>query len=210
VIGGRKSGKTNTLMLIGKTFADRGGEVFVLGGDEWKSFCAETGATLFTGVENPEWEAFMEKMLQNYIIPRNIERKKADNKEQAAKIAAGFKPFVLLIDNVDAYCDLGGKQFTPKDATLLGQLVSQASNFGMYTFCSAQSGNLRSRGMQDPLKSLIDQQRGIALGGRLGDVDPWNVALPYRQKNAALPMGTAWYISGDTYRQVVLPLLVEE
>ena len=117
---------------------------------------------------------------------------------------------MLLIDNLDAYCDIGGLHFNTKDATLLGQLVSQAANFGMYTFCSALSGNLRSRAMQDPLKSLIDQQRGIALGGKLGDVDPWNVALPYRQKNAALPMGMAWYISSDTYKQVVLPLLVEE
>ena len=64
--------------------------------------------------------------------------------------------------------------------------------------------------MQEPLKSLIDQGRGLALGGRLGDVDPWNVSIPYRQKNAPLPMGTAWYVSGDTCKQVVLPLLVEE
>ncbi len=210
IMGNRKSGKTNALMFFAKTFADRGGEVFVLGGDEWKSFCAENGITLFTGTENPEWEEFMTRMPKEYIIPRNTERKKAQNKEQTAKIAASHRPFVLLIDNLDAYCDITGQHFTVKDATLLGQLMSQAANFGMYTFCSVTSGNLRSRGMQDPLKSLMDQGRGLALGGKLGDVDPWNVAMPYRQKNAALPMGTAWYISGDTYKQVVLPLLVEE
>lgn len=209
IMGGRKSGKTNALMLIGKTFADRGGEVYVLGGDEWKSFCQETGATLFTRADTPEWEEFMNKMRTDYIIPRNKLRKTAENKEQTARIAAGHTPFVLLIDNLDNYCDMVGQHFSSKDATLLGQLMSQAANFGMYTFCSVTSGNLRSRAMAEPLKQLLDQNRGIALGGKLGDVDPWNVSMPYRQKNAALPAGTAYYISDDTYRTIVLPLLVE-
>ena len=209
IMGGRKSGKTNALMLIGRTFIDRGGDVFVLGGDEWKSFCQETGATLFTGVDNPEWEDFMNRMRNEYIVPRNKLRKTAQNKEQLMKVASEHRPFVLLIDNLDAYCDMSGQHFSIKDSTLLGQLVSQAANFGMFTFCSVLSGNIRSRSMQDPLRSLIDQQRGIALGGKLGDVDPWNISMPYRQKNAVLPVGNAFYISGDTYKQIVLPLLVE-
>ena len=209
IMGGRKSGKTNALMHIGRAFADRKAEIFVLGGEEWRGFCAETGAVLFTGL-GEDWNAFMARMVPDYVAPRNKLRKTAQNKEQTAAIAGRHTPFVLLIDNLDAYTDLTGKGFAPKDAQLLAQLMSQAANFGMYTFCTALSANLRQRIMQEPLRTLVDQQRGIALGGKLDDVDPWNVNMPYKQKKAALPIGTAYYISGDVCRQVVFPLLVEE
>ncbi|MBR6184891.1 MAG: type VII secretion protein EssC [Clostridia bacterium] len=209
VLGGRKTGKTNTLMCIGRTFAERDAEIFVLGGEEWRPFCQQTGAELFTAPDD-RWKEFSQRMVKDYIAPRNVLRKTAKSKDQLAAVAGSHRPFVLLIDNLENYMELSGPNaLTPQDAKLLGQLMSEAANFGMYAFASVNAGNLRQRAMQSPLKQLIDQQRGIAMGGKLGDTDPWGIAMPYRQKNAALPKGMAYYVNGENVRQVVLPLVTE-
>lgn len=210
IIGGRKSGKTNALMHIALGFKARGADVFVLGEDEWNSFCAENGFTLLRAGTD-QWTEFMADLVPKYIAPRNTLRKTAQNKEQTGRIAASHKPFVFLADNFDNYTDVTARNHIgAKDITLLGQLFSQAANFGMYSFITMNTANIRSRVMNEAVKSMVDQQRGIALGGKLGDVDPWGVSAPFRQKNVSLPIGTAFYVSGEVFKQIVIPLVVEE
>ena len=207
VLGGRKSGKTNALMHIGRLFREKGGDVFVLGGTEWMDFCQETGASLLKPA-TPEWEAFMTSLLEDYGKPRKQAKDAAKNKDQLYQTAAGFKPFALLIDNLETYMS-GDTALKENELKLLAFLTATAENSAMYTFMSMAPANMRSLSMLNPLKTLVGQQRGIVLGGRLGEVSPWNVNVPYRQKNAVLPAGTAYYISGDQCRQIVFPLLAD-
>ena len=209
IIGGKKSGKTNALMHIARCFAERGAAVYVLGGEEWREFSQQHHIALATAL-NSEWDAMLDSLMVNYAQPRMKERNNIQNKKQMEKLAASFPPVALIIDNIHQYVDAAGTHFSDQHTRRIANLFSIAQNMGFYTFTSIAAGSMKKCAYLEPVKTIIDQQRGLIIGGKMNDLDPWNVTMPYQLKKVSLPVGTAFYVNGDSFRQVVFPLLIEE
>lgn len=213
ITGARKTGKTNALMCIAKTFAQRGAMVYIAGGDEWNQFIAEIGATRLRP-ESKEYADFIcGSLITDYVKPRNAEKKTAQNKSQLKEIASRHVPIVMIFDNMDEFMDIGKYPHFTNAAKMLGFMFTDAANCGIYTFASVSTGALTTMARQTPFVQLIGQNRGIVMGGRFGDNDVWNIpntVMNYKQKNASLPKGNGFMVNGESVEQIVFPLLVEK
>ncbi len=213
ITGGRKTGKTNALMCIAKEFIERGGQVYVIGSDEWMQFIHENGLTRLMPESQDCIEFINSKLIEQYIKPRNAAKKTAVNKAELRKIAASHQPIAFIFDDIDAYLDITKNPNFANAVRMIGFMCTDAANCGIYTFMSVSANSLNSVSRQNPVSQLIGQGRGIALGGKFGDCDVWNVpntVMNYKQKNALLPKGTGYIIASDSVEQIVFPLLVEK
>ena len=212
VTGGRKTGKTNALMCIARGFVLKGADIYIIASDEWKAFATQIGARRL----NPRTEECIQEIVRvsrEEIHKRFIQLSEASNKAETRAIAASHKPIVFIIDDLDSYMDISKYTEFHKELERLGNFCSAAASCALYTFASAASGGLVMNSRQAPIAQLIDQGRGIVMGGKLGEADVWNLpsnVISYRQKNAALPKGTGYLITEESLEQVVFPLLVEK
>ena len=214
ITGARKTGKTNALMCIAKSFAEKGAMVYIAGKDEWKPFIEEIGAKRMLP-ETKEFENFINAtLITDYIRTRNAEKKAATNKAQLRETAGKHVPIVLIFDDMDMYMsDAARYPYFTNAMKNLGFYFSEAANCALYTFAGISAGALSMCARQTPCAQLVGQSRGIVLGGRFGDCDVWNIpntVMNYKQKNVSLPKGTGYIVNGENIEQIVFPLLVEK
>ena len=204
ISGARQSGKTNVLKGIARTFAARSARIYAYGKEDWNTFSRELGIEMIPGTE-AGWGKLQQDLVSGYIVPRNQARKAAlaESPEAMEAVMRQYPPVALLIDNLDGVVE----NLPQPVSTFLAQTAAEADYFGIYLFATvSHQGYARTHGMLEPMKSLSAQMRGVALGGRLNDCDPWGVTMPFAMKNKSLPMGQAYLIDGDRVRQIVLPL----
>lgn len=207
ISGARQSGKTNALKGIARTFAARGARIYAYGKEDWNTLSRELGIEMIPGTE-AGWGKLQQDLVSGCIVPRNQARKAAlaESPEAMEAVMSQYPPVAVLIDNLDAVVENLPQQVS----TFLSQMASEADYFGVYLFATvSHQGYARTHGMLEPMKSLSAQMRGVALGGRLNDCDPWGVTMPFAMKNKSLSMGQAYLIDGDRVRQIVLPLATE-
>lgn len=211
VTGPKKSGRTNFLKLMAKLYAARGADVFIIGDASWVRLAKELNAKLYTTQD--EIVAFTQEFVKNYPGQRKPLRDEAlkQGKAAARKLALTFKPAVVLIDNVDRFNkDFAGSQYVQAQQFLqnvYAQMSRQADHYNVALFMSLCSSE-RMYASSEPLKSLIQQGRGIALGGKLADYDPWNIgsSLPMAARSKALPLGHGYVTNNGTHTRLVVPL----
>lgn len=201
ITGPRQSGKTNLLRLLAEQWHQRNAKLCVVGDDSWNQLCRRLGAELYD-LKSESWEAYV-SWLNEEIKARNLKRKAAQAVSTAElnRLARSFDPVVILIDDLDRFIT----QNPAVANKLFAEVASRAAKFGIYMYASISHQAYAPVRMQEPLVSLARQQRGIALGGKLSDCDPWNVQMPYSKKNAALPLGEAYLFNNGDVSQIILP-----
>jgi len=211
VTGPKKSGRTNFLKLLARLFTSRGAEVYVIGDSGWNEICRETGAKLYTTPD--EIIAFTSDFVKEYPGKRKPVRDAAlaESKAAARKKALEFKQCVVLIDNAERF----NKDFTAekyaKDMgfmqNVFGQMSSRAELYNMALFMSV-SFTERTYCQSEPMKSLIAQGRGISLGGKLNEFDPFGIGatLPMQARSKATPAGCGYLFDNGAMVQIVTPM----
>ncbi len=201
ICGARQGGKTNLLQLLAGLWQQRGANICVVANEEWSGFCADKGLARYT-LKTPDWEAYV-AWLNTEIRSRAQARKAAQAKGGAEldKLIRAWEPVVILIDDLENFITRN-----PDVANnLFAEVAKKAAGFGIYLYASLSHNSYAQVRMMEPLVSLARQQRGVALGGRLNECDPWNVSMPYARKNAALPRGEAYHINNGTVTRIVVP-----
>lgn len=204
LIGPNKSGKTNAMQFLANHFRKIGSELILFGKDEWMPFATRLGVPLYTDAASEELSsAFSE--LKEKVTERALQLKAAGaiSLEEKAAVSRTLKPIVLLLDNIDVFCD----RATQDKITLLNDISSRGAGFAIYLFVAvSQQGYIKVSGTSF-INTLVSQQRGIALGGKLNNCDPWNIAMPYQVKNISLPVGRGYFMREDTPQQILFPLV---
>ena len=210
ITGPRKCGRTNLLMLIARTMLARGAEVHVMGDSEWKAFAKETGISLYTTPkEIADFSRFFAEERLNPRTPLKVEAK-AQGKAALRKCAMSLQPIAVIFDNAQRIAtdfntqELADSLKMMRD--LYGQLCAKADHYGFYFFFSAPF-TAQAFFMQEPLKSLIAQGRGISLGGKVYDCNPLGIAnlMPSAMARRQLASGEGYLIADGQVRQIVVP-----
>jgi S-DNA-T family DNA segregation ATPase FtsK/SpoIIIE len=201
VVGGRQSGKTNYLRLVAKLWNQRGASICVVADEAWSEFCQKEKLTRYDQ-KSPEWEKYV-SWLNEEIKARAGKRKAAQASGAAAldKLVRQMEPVVILLDDLDNFITKN-----PEVANrLFAEVAKKAAKFAIYMYASVSHNAYTQVRMQEPLLSLARQQRGIALGGKLNECDPWNVQMPFSKKNVAFPRGEAYLINNGDVSHIVIP-----
>ncbi len=92
-------------------------------------------------------------------------------------------------------------------ADLLAQMSTIAELYNIFIFMSVSSAN-RLFEREEPIKSLIAQGRGVALGGRLSDFDPLGISasLQPQTRSQALPAGAGYLVTNAGIVSIRVPL----
>ena len=202
IIGGRQSGKTNLLQLLVRIWKQKHAKICVAADAAWDEFCKKNDIDRYEDFKSKEWESYV-SWLNNEIKLRNQRRKQAQLSGTAAlnETVKAMEPIVLLIDDLDS--------FITKNPDVVNQLFAdvagRAAKYGIYLF-AAVSHNAYSRvRMMEPLVSLVRQQRGVALRGKLNECDPWGIQMPFSKKSVTFPLGEAYLINNGEALRVVIP-----
>lgn len=201
IIGARQSGKTDLLRLIAKLWKARGAQICIAADEAWSAFCREEDLMRYD-CKSAEWESYV-SWLNETIRERAILRKQAQSEGAAAlqALTRMFEPVVILIDDLDSFAAKN-----PEIANnLFAEVAKKAAKFGIYLYGTISHYAYSQSRMQEPIVSLARQQRGIALGGRLNDCDPWNVQMPYSKRGKVLPIGEAFLVENGEVTHVVIP-----
>ena len=206
ITGARQSGKTNLLRLIAEQWCSRGAEVVVLGDVTWAPLCKRLGAKLYD-VKSDEWAAYFNDFNAE-VTRRNQLRKKvqAEDLKRFDETVRGFRPIVFLVDNLDAMMTACAEPVKKYFAFL----VQDAAKYNIYFFGAISHLAFGQNRIQEPMLTLSRQGRGIALGGKLSECDPWNVPMPAMKKNKALPLGEAYLILNGEVSHIVIPKAPED
>ena len=214
VYGPRRSGVTNFLKYVARMMRQKKADVYVIGDEKWKAFCEETGVERCSTAE--EIAAFLQRFIVKYARVRKPlhDAAMAQGRAQARRQAAQFTSVCVLIDNADRLAEL----FAPKEQAanrvvmegLLKEIVTKTDyNFSIFMGLSAPQ---RLAVSGEPLKTCVAQGCAVALGGKLGEFDPCNVAmaLPSRLRNVTLRPGQGFVYDNGTAFQAVIPLAEAE
>lgn len=211
VLGPKKSGRSNFLKFIAKMFSARGADVHVIGDANWKSLNGLPGFKLYT--TNDEIIQFTEFFVKEYPGKRKALREAAlaKGKAEARKQALEFKPCVVLIDDADRFNRDFRTEAVAKKRQFLqdvyAQMSSIASLYNIFLFMSTSFAE-RTSIQAEPLKTLLAQGRGIVLGGKLNEYDPFSIgnSLPHQARSKQLPTGSGYVTNGSAIMQITTPL----
>ena len=91
------------------------------------------------------------------------------------------------------------------------QMSTIAELYNIFTFMSLTANNSQY-GREQPLKALIEQGRGIELGGRLNDYDPLNIgsSMPSMTRGKPLPAGTGFLTTDQGVVSIRVPLVEDD
>ena len=201
VSGARQSGKTNLLQLLAGLWQQRGANICIVANEVWSEYCTAKGLTRLE-LKTPDWETYV-AWLNTEIKQRAQARKAARAQGSAAlnELVRSWEPVVILIDDLDTF--IAGNPDVANN--LFAEVAKKAAGFGIYLYASISHNAYAQVRMMEPLVSLARQQRGVALGGRLNECDPWNVSMPYARKNVVLPQGEAYHINNGTVTRIIVP-----
>ena len=90
---------------------------------------------------------------------------------------------------------------------VFGQMAGKGDLYNLFLFIAMSSAE-RMQERSEPLKSLIAQQRGIALGGKFNENDPLGIGagLPLQSRSKALPSGYGYMLADGKVTQIRVPL----
>ena len=211
ITGPRKSGRTNLLMFIARVMQARGAEVFVYGDGDWMSFCKQTGIALYTTPE--EFADFTRRFTEEYVnarTPLKVEARKEGTRAAMRKLQQELSPVTVIVDNAQRlYTDFNAPELADGAQLIRGlypQLCAKGSYYNFQLFFAAPfsaQANFRI----DPLGTLVQQGRGISMGGKVADCNPLGIAnlIPGRVARATLPLGEGLMITDGSLRQIVVP-----
>lgn len=201
VTGARQSGKTNCLQLIARLWKQRGGNICIAADEMWSEFCRTEELTRYD-LKSAEWESYV-GWLNTEIKSRAGQRKAAQTNGAAAldQLVRGFDPVVIIIDDLDSFIS-GNPDVANR---LFAEVAKKAARFGIYMYASVSHNAYAQVRMQEPLVSMARQQRGVALGGKLNECDPWNVTMPFSKKSVAFPRGEAYMVNNGEISHIAIP-----
>lgn len=211
VLGPKKSGRTNFLKFVARMFSARGADVHVVGDMNWRSLNGLPGFKLYT--TNSEIIQFTHDFVKEYPGKRKplhdaaLARSKADGRKQALE----FKPCVVIIDDADRINRDFKSEALVKEMQFMqnvyAQMASIASLYNIFLFMST-SFTERISLQFEPLKTLQAQGRGIVLGGKLNEFDPFGISssMPLQSRSKALAAGYGYVVNGGAYMQIATPL----
>ncbi len=201
ILGGRQSGKTNALQLVARLWKRKGANICIAADEAWDELCRSEELTRYD-LKSPEWESYV-AWLNEEIKTRAGKRKvaQAAGSAELDRMVRGLQPVVIIIDDLESFISKN-----PDVANrLFAEVAKKASKFAIYLFASVSHNAYAQIRMQEPLVSLARQQRGLALGGKLNECDPWNVQMPFSKKNVTFPRGEAYLIDNGESAHVVIP-----
>ena len=211
ITGPKRSGRTNLLKFLARLMLARGAEVHVIGGIEWMTFARETGVQLHT--TNQEIIDFTHHFADTILKERTPLKRAAKQEGKAAlrKMAEGLSPYTIIVDNAQRFntdfnaLELGQELKFLRD--IYAQLCANANYYNVQLFFSAPF-TASAYFMQEPLKSLVSQGRGISLGGKVSECNPLGIAnlMPASHARQPLPLGQGYLITEGKVRQVVIPM----
>ena len=213
ITGPKRSGRTNLLMFLARTMQARGAEVHVIGDDgDWGAFSAETGIPVHSTQQDiiSYLHAFQESVLRDERKPKK-DAARTKGKAALHQLALELTPYTIIIDNAQRFnTDFTDPALAPENTfmrTVLAQLFAKADHYNIQLFASAPF-TAQAFFLQDPLKSLIAQGRGISMGGKVADCNPLGIAgmMPASARSKALPLGQGFLIHEGKLRQLVIPL----
>lgn len=211
ITGPKRSGRTNLLKFLARLMLARGAEVHVIGGIEWMTFARETGVQLHS--TNQEIIDFTHHFADTILKERTPLKRAAKQEGKAAlrKMAEGLSPYTIIVDNAQRFntdfnaLELGQELKFLRD--IYAQLCANANYYNVQLFFSAPF-TASAYFMQEPLKSLVSQGRGISLGGKVSECNPLGIAnlMPASHARQPLPLGQGYLITEGKVRQVVIPM----
>lgn len=210
ITGPKRSGRTNLLMFLARVMLERGTEVHVIGDTEWVAFAKETGVALHSTPQ--EIVDFTRDFAENVLNKRTPLKREAKRQGKSAlrRLALSLSPITIIVDNAQRFnTDFNGLE-QGKDLTMLrevySQLCAKADHYNFQLFFSAPF-TAASFFMQEPLRSLIAQGRGISLGGKVSDCNPLGIAsiIPPSVGRKALPTGQGYLVTEGKLSQIVIP-----
>ncbi len=211
VLGPKKSGRTNFLKMAARMFSARGADVHVIGDASWKNIATLPGVKLYT--TSDEIVQFTHFFLKEYPGKRKAlhDAALAKGKAEARAQALQFKPCAVIIDDAERINRDFKSEAMVKEMQLMqnlyGQMSSIASLYNIFLFMSTSFAERVS--MQfEPLKTLQAQGRGIVLGGKLNEYDPFGISgsMPLQARSKALPAGYGYMVNGGVSTQIAVPL----
>lgn len=201
ITGARQSGKTNFLRLVARLWKARGANICIAADESWNEFCRQEELTRYD-LKSAQWEAYV-SWLNEEIKSRALQRKtaQANGADALDRLVREFEPLVILLDDLDSFIS-GNPEVANR---LFAEVAKKASKFAIYLYATVSHGAYAQLRMQEPLLSLARQQRGVALGGKLSECDPWNVQMPFSKKNISFPRGEAYLVNNGDVSRIVIP-----
>ncbi|MCD8087342.1 MAG: type VII secretion protein EssC [Oscillospiraceae bacterium] len=201
ISGGWQSGKTNLLQLIARLWHDRDANLCVVADEAWIKLCQRLNVTCYDQA-SPAWEEYI-VWLNEEIKSRNQMRKAAQavGQEELDKLVRSWTPVVIIVDDIDSFI----KKNSDVANRLFAEVSRRAAKFAIYFFASISHSAYAQNRMLEPLASLAKQQRGVALGGKLNECDPWNMQMPFSRKNVSFPLGEGYLICNGAATHIVVP-----
>ena len=202
ITGARQSGKTNLLQLIATIWHQRGANICIAADSSWEEFSRSLGVIRYDDYSGSAWETYV-SWLNSEIKSRNQIRKQAQAVGAAAlnEVVQAMEPIVLIVDDLDVFIS----QNPDVVSKLFADVANHAAKYAIYLFAAVSHNayiRVRSR---EPLVSLARQQRGVALGGKLNECDPWGIQIPFSKKNVSFPLGEAYLINNGEITRIAIP-----
>ena len=87
------------------------------------------------------------------------------------------------------------------------QMAANAALYNIFLFMST-SFTERISLQFEPMKTLAAQGRGIVLGGKLNEFDPFGISssMPLQSRGKALPAGCGYVVNSGAILQIIAPM----
>ena len=206
VCGPRKSGKTNALMNIASVMAARGGVVHVVGSQELADWATAQGMHGYVHGSDAWAKVFLEDIGAEVGRRSGILKaaKESGGPQARAALLGTFQPVVILIDDLDAYIDSYAANQYAVDY-LSAYVADNVTGYGVFTYATiSHSGYQRVR-IKQAVISMAQVKRGVMLGGKISDCDPFSVSLPFARKSESYPCGEGLLVHDAELEQIVMP-----
>ena len=211
ITGDTRSGRTNTLLCMAEALRQSGAQVHLFGASPDLAAYAVKHPEQVTAhpVDNKDQLVEFFKLTINPIM---IERKQAlaaapaGDKEAYAAILDTLEPLAIMFDDYDQFAQtmMGETEVTswlPK----INQALTTAGR-RVYFILTLSHDALRHSTTNAFIRGVSKSGIGLALGGRLGDADPWGVGN-VTTRRIKLPLGEGMFISEGRPHPVALPVM---
>lgn len=204
VLGPKRSGKTNLIRMLAKTFEAKNAAIHLTGNAMLREWAHEQGHSVYApGAQ--EFEIFLNDLFRRVVPERKAAMQAAQKQGGAAfrECVASFQPVVMLFDDLETAMekDSTGKLYAP----LRFCCEDNVSQYGVYFFASMSHAAYKQQSMREPVMALARARRGVMLQGRLNECDPFDAPVPYAMKNQAYPLGEGLFVADGGAERMVFP-----
>lgn len=208
ITGPAKSGKSSLIMQLALLLRAMGGEVQLIGGMELQRWGSAQGFDVMQPGE-PRCQAYLAGLPAALVKPRSDALKLAREQgiEAYAAQTAGFKPYALLIDDLDALIEQCEDNEAGREAvnSLRHYPVDRTRPYRIHLIASVSHKAAEKHRLKEPLSTLINQARFLLLQGRIDKLSFVQAAMSAAQRRLQMPLGEAWMMEGGEGQPLLIP-----